>query len=281
MPGSILTISQHSMSYRIGLLSGLILLFTAHGHAQFGSLKTKLKPETVMAFQTYANAVEAGLNARWNGKAPYLQLDEDPAARERVMSGDLLVQAGIQHNPQSISDGLIHDWYGAVFIPNSTIARVLIVLQDFDHHSAIYPQVVKSKLIKRNGDDITGYWRLEQKGQMLPAVFDVTQTVHYKQIAPDKWTGLSHADNIQAVEDEGTKKEKTLPPGEGIGLMWKLYSYWTLQQTHNGVLAECRTVSLSRGIPGPVAWMIRPFINTIPRESMDSTLRNTRKASGE
>jgi hypothetical protein len=95
-------------------------------------------------------------------------------------------------------------------------------------------------------------------------------------MAPDKWIGISHADDIQAVENA-----KALPPGEGIGLMWKLYSYWTLQQVGSGVIAECRTVSLSRGVPGAVAWMIKPFVNTIPRESMDSTLRNTRRASGE
>jgi hypothetical protein len=192
------------------------------------------------------------------------------------MRGELWVQAELQPNPRAIPDGLIHDWYGDVFIPNTNLARVLNVLEDFNHHAAIYPQIVQSRLIKRNGNDFTGYWRLEEKGQMLPAVFDVTQTAHYQEIAPDKWFGVSHANDIRAVE-----KSKTLPPGEGIGLMWRLYSYWTLQQVNGGVLAECRTVSLSRGLPSAVAWMIRPLLNTIPRDSMGSTLKNTRKASGE
>ncbi len=255
--------------------SFLVLLSLPLG-AQFASLNTKLKPQTVAEFQDYTKQVEAGLHARWNGKSDFLQIDDDPPAHQKVMSGELFVKAELPHNPRSISDGLIHDWYGAVFIPNATLARVLSVLQDYDHHSTIYPQVIKSRLVKRDGNDVTGYWRVEEKGQMLPAVFDITQTTHYQQIAPDKWVGISHADDIQAVE-----KTKTLAPGEGMGLMWKLYSYWTLEQVGNGVVAECRTVSLSRGIPLTVAWMIRPFVNTIPRESMDSTLRNTRKASGE
>ncbi len=244
--------------------------------AQFGSLNTKLKPQTVVQFENYAHEVEASLKARWNGKSDFFQIDDDHAAHQRVMDGELWVKAETQPNPRSISNGLIHDWYGAVFIPNATLARVLTVLQDFDHHSSIYPQVVRSHLIKRDGNDFTGYWRIEQKGQMLPATFDVTQTAHYQQVGPGKWIGISHADDIQAVENA-----RTLPPGEGIGLMWKLYSYWTLEQVGQGVLAECRTVSLSRGVPSTVAWMIRPFMNTIPRESMDSTLRNTRRASGE
>jgi len=261
---------------RFILLGSLIAFLSLPVAAQFGSLNTRLKPQTVAQFEDYAHRVEASLNARWNGNASFLQIGDDPAARRRVMDGELWVKAETQPNPRSISNGLIHDWYGAVFIPNATLARVLTVLQDFDHHYRIYPQVTRSHLVKRDGNDFTGYWRIEQKGQMLPATFDVTQTAHYQQIGPGKWICMSHADDIQAVENA-----KTLPPGEGIGLMWKLYSYWTLEQVGNGVLAECRTVSLSRGVPSTVAWMIRPFMNTIPRESMDSTLRNTRRASGE
>ena len=254
-------------------------LFSGSCGAQFGPLKTKLKAQTEAEFKTYSNNVEAELNQRWSGKLQFLRIDGDPDARAKVMIGDVWIQAGVQPNPRPITDGLIHDWYGAVFIPNRTLAQVLGVLQDFDHHSSIYPPVVKSRLIQRTDSDVTGYWRLEQRGQVLPAVFDVTQTVHYRRIAPDKWVAESHADDIRAVEDAGAKNEKVLPPGEGLGLMWKLYSYWSLERVGDGVLAECRTVSLSRGVPGTLAWMIRPFINTVPHDSMDSTLRNTRKGS--
>jgi len=256
-------------------------VFGAPAEAEFSVLKTRLKPETEAGFQAYARQVESDLEKHWNGAGSFLELDRYPAERDQVMHGEVWIEAAVQPNPHPIYDGLIHDWYGAVFIPNSTLGRVIDVLQDFDHHSAIYPPVVKSRLIKRSASDVTGYWRLEEKGQMLPAVFDVTQTVHYRRIAPDKLVIVSHADDIRAVEDARSKNEKVLPPGEGIGLMWKLYSYWALQQVGSGVMAECRTVSLSRGVPASLAWMIRPLINSVPHDSMDSTLRNTRKASGE
>jgi hypothetical protein len=266
---------------RIGWIGGLALILHWHSFAQFGPLKTTLKPQTVAAFQVYTNQVEAQLRQRWTGQRAFLQLEENPAEKQKVLAGEMWIEPDLQPNPRAIPDGLIHDWYGAVYIPKSDVTRVLGVLQDFDHHAAIYPQVVRSRLIKRNGNEITGYWRLEQKGQVLPAVFDVVQTARYNKIAPGRWVEIAHADDIKAVEDQGSKKEKTLPPGEGMGLMWKLYSYWSLEQFGSGVVAECRTVSLSRGLPGSVAWMIRPFINTIPRDSMESTLANTRKASGE
>ncbi len=264
-----------------GFAGGLALLIHWYSFGQFGPLKATLKPQTITAFASYAEQVEGQLKQRWSGKRAFLQLDDDPAEKRKVLSGDLWVEPDLQPNPRAIPDGLIHDWYGAVYIPKSDVGRVLKVLQDFNHHAAIYPQVIKSHLIRRDGNAFTGYWRIEQKGQVLPAVFDVVQTARYNEIAPGKWEGVSHADDIQAVEAEGSSREKTLPAGEGMGLMWKLYSYWSLEQVGDGVLAECRTVSLSRGIPASVAWMIRPFINTIPRDSMQSTLENTRKASGE
>jgi hypothetical protein len=44
------------------------------------------------------------------------------------------------------------------------------------------------------------------------------------------------------------------------------------------VLAECRTLSLSRNIPIAVSWAIKPFIQSLPSESLSSTLSNTRSA---
>lgn len=262
---------------RTTVAAGFVMAFLSlRGEAQFGSLNTKLKPETVTEFSDYASHVEADLRARWSGKGNFLQIDDDAEARQKVLKGELWVKTESRPGPVAISHGLIHDWYGAVFIPNTRVEHVLSVLEDFDRHSSIYPQVVKSHLIKRSGHDVTGYWRIEEKGQMLPAMFDMTQTAHYQEVVPGKWFGIAHADDVQAVQNS-----KILPAGEGMGLMWKFYSYWTLEQTGNGVLAECRSVSLSRGVPSTVAWMIRPLLNTIPRDSMDSTLRNTRKASGE
>jgi hypothetical protein len=257
-----------------------MLLAGLPASAQFAPLRTKLKPNTQAEFQAYVRQVESELESRWDGKLSFLRINEDPDALQKVKNGEVWIGAGVHPNPRTISDGLIHDWFGAVFIPNKSIQQVLDVLQDFEHHASIYPPVIRSRLISHKGDYVTGYWRLEEKGQVLPAVFDVTQTVHYREISPDKWTVESHANDIRAVEDAGSKNEKVFPPGEGDGLMWKLYSYWSIEKVNKGIIAECRTVSLSRGIPAGLGWMVKPFVNAIPRNSMDSTLRSTRKASG-
>ena len=45
--------------------------------------------------------------------------------------------------------------------------------------------------------------------------------------------------------------------------------------------AECRTVSLSRSIPFALRFVVRPFVESMPRESLVSTLEGVRKAARE
>jgi len=240
---------------------------------------TKLQPQTVREFEAYAHKVEQQLDMHWRGQQTFIAVDANPSERDDALKGDLLVHPGTPDNPVAISNGLIHDWVGTVFIPNTSLSKVLTVLQDFDHHSEIYPSVIRSRLIRRDDDVLTGYWRLERKQGPLTVVLDVEEQVQYHEIAPSKWIGRAYANNISEVENPGKPNEKKLPPDDGSGFLWRLYGYWSLEATKGGVLAECRTLSLSRSIPAAVAWAIKPFVNTLPRESLTMTLQATRSAA--
>jgi hypothetical protein len=256
----------------------LFFLLWLVGCPMCSQFETRLQPATASAFESYVKSAERGLDARWSGDAPFLSLDVSPDDMRRLMKGDLLVRPADTPNPHDIPDGLIHDWVGAVYIPNTTVDQVVAVLQDFDHHSKIYPEVIRSRLVNRQGNDLSGYWRLERKQPFVPAVFDVQQEAHYKEVAPGKWICRAYANDIREVQDAGSSKEKDFPLGEGLGLLWRLNAFWSLQASGSGVLAECRTISMSRGIPSGMGWIIRPFIQNVPRESLSSTLQNTRRS---
>jgi hypothetical protein len=244
--------------------------------AQF---QTTLQPATIKEFSVYAKKIEQDLESRWEGKRAFLSIDEMPSDRRKVLSGELLIEPGSAQNPVSISKGLIHDWRGDVFIPHTDMKKVLTVLQDFDRHHEIYPEIIQSKLIRRNGEDFRGYWRLKQTNPLLPVALDVLQDAHYKEIGPGKWICRAYANEIAEIDNPGTSKEEKLPPGRGDGFLWRLYGYWSLQTVNGGVLAECRSLSLSRDIPLALAWAIKPLIQNVPRASLESTLRNTRSAA--
>lgn len=260
------------------LLTFVFLSSVAPAYAQF---TTQLQPQTVNEFDRYARKAEQQLAARWHGEREFLSTDDDSSMRAKIVAGDLLIVPGTPDNPVGISNGLIHDWVGTVFIPNTSMAKVLAILQDFDRHSRIYPNIIRSRLIRHDGNDVVGFWRLERKDPVLPVVLDVEQQAHYDEVRPGKWTCKAYAKNISEVENSGTLREKKLPPGEGRGFLWRLYAYWSLQTTNGGVIGECRTLSLSRSVPLSVAWAIRPFVQSLPRESLAATLRNTRSAAAK
>ena len=80
------------------------------------------------------------------------------------------------------------------------------------------------------------------------------------------------------MENAGSPKEKVLPPDTGYGFLWRLNSYWRFQERDSGVCTECRAISLARDVPLGLAWIIKPIIQNLPKESLIKTLDSTRQA---
>lgn len=244
-----------------------------------GILSTHLNPQADKDFQTYITKVESELGQRWSSNKDFLEIESSPEEVKRVMQGEVVVRASVPNTPVAVHDGLVHDWTGDVFIPNTTVTKVVKLLQDFDHDSEVYPEIVRSHLIQRTDNHVTGYWRVERKAPMVDVVLDVYNNTQYREVAGGRWICEAYTDKIQQVEDAGTPREKLLPPGEGYGFLWRMNNYWTFETRDGGVLIECRNVSLSRALPGAVNWLISGMVKEQPKISMTSTLKETRKAA--
>jgi hypothetical protein len=57
-----------------------------------------------------------------------------------------------------------------------------------------------------------------------------------------------------------------------------LYAYWFIEETEDGVFVESVSVSLSRQIPFGLGWVVKPFVTSLPRESLEGMLQATRVA---
>ena len=118
---------------------------------------------------------------------------------------------------------------------------------------------------------------MERKQQFVPAVFDIQQDAYYKEVAPGRWICRAYANDIREVQDAGTKKEQDFPPGQGLGLLWRMNAFWSIeaqgQRRVGGMPNHFPFAQHSSGM----GWMIKPFIQNVPRESLTSTLPNTRK----
>jgi len=239
---------------------------------------------TIEVFDQYVTKAEARITQS-RGKADSfsamnaLAPEQRASMMARLTQGEVVVEKQGE-TPSQISGGRIHDWVGTMLVPKTNIAQVLALIQDYDHSSRYYaPDVVESRLVSLRGDDFKVFMRLK-KQKVITVVLDTEYDVHYGRLDPAHQYSTSRSTRISEIAEPGTPGEHALPAGHDHGFMWRLNSYWAFEQLDDGVLVECEAISLTRDIPSGLGWMIGPFVNSIPRESLQFTLEATRKAIG-
>jgi hypothetical protein len=238
----------------------------------------QLKQETLAAFQSYVGEAEAAMQPVLEGRAPFLWANDSADRGRRVRKGEIPAQLWSDQSPAHVPSGLIHDWIGAAYIAGTTMAKTLALVQDYDNHKNIYkPDVMDSRLISHHGHDFSIYLRLLKK-KIITVVLDTYHDVHYQRVNDDQWFCRSYTTRIAEVDDAGTPKEKIYPPDTGYGFMWRLNSYWRFATDGDGLIVECRAISLTRDVPFGLGFIIEPIVKNLPRESLVNTLSSTRHA---
>lgn len=244
----------------------------------------RLTSQTEEAFARYVRATETRINQELAGRGRFLSIDSLPRPSRDQAYADLRNgQIAIQQTQRSdlaaaisVPRGLIHDWTGIVFIPGVSMAQVISVLQDYEHASQYYgPQVVKSRLLEHSGNDFRVFLRLKQI-QIVTVVLDSEYSVHYAFLDSVRAFSRSYSTRIAEVENAGEAQERELPVGDDNGFLWRLYSYWRFYQSEDGAFVQCNAISLTRNVPAGLGWLIRPFLETIPGDSLRFTLEATR-----
>jgi hypothetical protein len=238
----------------------------------------QLNPRTLQAFDAYIHHAETEMEQTLHGKGPFLWSERTPERAQEVSRGQIVVQSWSGQGRVKVPSGLIHDWIAAVFIPNSTIKKIFAVIQQYDNHKNIYkPEVIDSKLIRRDGNDFQIYLRLVKK-KIITVVLDTDHHVHYRPVDRARWVCRSYTTRIAEVENAGSRDEQVSKPDTGYGFLWRLYSLWRFQERDAGVVVECRAISLTRDVPFGLGWVIEPIIQKLPKESLLNTLEATRRA---
>lgn len=241
-----------------------------------------LQPHTAAAFDRYVQAIEAGMPNR----SAFLWIDrgEEPARRashDALAHGERLI-APMDRDVTGVSreapDGLIHHWIGTVFVPGATIDSTLALLQDYNRHASIYaPAVSRSTLRSHDGSTFRMHLRFTMT-RILTVVVDTENEAVFERPAPDRASSRIHSTRVAEVENPGTPNERELPVGHDGGYLWRLNTYWRLLQRDGGVYVQCESISLTRDIPFGLGWVVKPFVTSLPKDSLAFTLETTRNA---
>lgn len=261
------------MKIRSGLLVLSLLLAVSASRAN------DLKPETLRAWEEYVQSVNAQLQSRLNSDRHFLRVEEAPDQVSRLIQGQILVEPAAKDGHERVPHGLIHDWYGAVFVPSATIQDVLFVLGDYDRYQEFYrPTVVNSKLLEETSEDQKFSLLMLSKVLFVTVALNGQYESHITCVDERSCYIISYSTQTQQIKDYGRPDERTLPPDQGDGYLWRLYGITSMEERDGGVFIENESIGLSRDIPASVRWLVNPIVSHLPRNSITTGLRQTRDA---
>jgi hypothetical protein len=273
---------QHSMRrlYIIRVFSALLLAGVLCPSVSAAELKQK----TAAAFDHYVAATEARFASELRPGGTFLYIDAmNPEARrqayDQLKRGEILVEKLETKAPgvsPDVPDGIVHHWVGLIFIPGATLARTLPIVKDYDRRAELYkPDVSASRTLAHNGDDFKMFLRLHQK-RFTTVDFNTTYDVHWGSVDASKVYSNSIGTRIAEVKDPAKPDGEELPVGTGHGYLWRLNTYWRFEEKDGGVYLQCEALSLTRDIPTGLGWLLKPLVTSIPRQSLNRALGQTR-----
>lgn len=246
----------------------------------------ELQQRTVEAFDRYVHATETRMDAELGDADRFLWVATLPAA-ERAARLATLARGGLVIEPLTttdhgrridIPDGLVHHWMGLAFLPGVRLEQAVALLQDYDRHGVIYqPRIARSALHAADGDRFRFHLRFLMT-KVITVVIDSEHEARFARPSPDRAYSRIVSTRLAEVEHPGTAEERQKPIGRDGGYLWRLNSYWRFLERDGGTYLQCESLSLTRGIPLGLGWVIGPFVTSLPRESLEFTLVTTRRA---
>lgn len=227
----------------------------------------------VAGFNNYVGALEAQLAAQHQHSAGFIAL-ADPAAQTeaRLRRGELVIE-NLTQAKSDLPGATIYHWRGTAFVPGATAADFERLMRDFPGYPRIYsPQVISARVLSRNRNRYQVAMRVKQK-HVITVVMDSNYDVEFAQLDASHGWSISRSTRIDEIENG-----HVLSPADQHGFLWRLNTYWTFEQRDGGLYMQIESVSLTRSIPIGLGWAVGPFVQSVPRESLEFTLRATRDA---
>jgi len=225
-------------------------------------------------FNTYIRQVEGRLEQQHRSASGFL-VSEDS---KRLRGGEPMIEQVTPPSGSDLPGAMLHHWRGTAFVAGARAADFERLMKDFGAYPARYaPQVVRARIISHEDDHFQVTMRVRQK-HVITVMMDTAYDVTFGRLDAQHGYSLSRSTQISEIESSGSPKERALSSGEEHGFLWRLNTYWSYQEDDGGLYMQIESVSLSRSVPAGLGWAIKPFVESVPRESLEFTLQATCKA---
>jgi hypothetical protein len=261
-------------SRKISMICGFLLFLDA------SRLLGEPTPAAVFAFNTYSKTVESRLAQQHRSPGAFLApAASDPESAEtRLRQGELIIEQLTPSTGADFSGALLHHWRGTAFAAGAKAADFERLMRDFNAYPQHFsPQVLQARVLTQSGDRMQASMRVRQR-HVITVVMDTTYDIAFGQLDVQHGYSISESTRIAEIASPGTGAERTLNATEEHGFLWRLNTYWSYEERDGGLYLQIEAVSLTRSIPRGLGWAVRPYVESIPRESLEFTLRSACKA---
>jgi hypothetical protein len=235
-------------------------------------------PAAVAGFNSYIAQLESRLGRQHSSPAGFLASFN----AAHVRGGEVDIEQITPASGSTFPGAMLHHWRGTAFVPGVRAADLERLLCDYSRYPQVYsPQVMTARVLAHDGNHFQTMLRISQK-HVITVVLDTTYDIRFFPAAaePDGQSGahgynISHSTRIAEIAAPGTAIEHALDSNHEHGFLCRLNTYWSWEERDGGLYMQIETVSLTRSVPTGLGWAIGPFINSIPHESLEFTLRST------
>jgi len=227
-----------------------------------------LKSETVEAWNSYIKIAKSRIQT---------SADKDESGN-RVSPGKPVVYP-VAHTPETVPGGLIHDWMGRLFVADTTVSAVILMMRDYRHyHDFFRPGVITASPLDCNG--LQDHFTVVFTGKSLGAdsALEGEYTSTYVPVDGTHWYSVSETTHMREIEHFGAADQRVLPEGEGRGFIWKLFTSTSFAERDGGVSINVEAIALSRDVPSSLRWIAMPIVRRVSKSSLVTTLQQTSEA---
>lgn len=232
------------------------------------------------AFDSYTHEVETRLAAQHRSAAGFLGVADSIAPTvARLRAGDLIIEKLTPPvNSFAEQGAMLHHWRGTAFVRGATAADFERLMRDFSSYPRHFaPEVERASATALPGGDLLASMRVRQR-HVITVVMDTSYDVRFGQLDVRHGYSISRSTRIAEIAGAGTKSEHALSAADEHGFLWRLDTYWSYEERDGGLYMQIESVSLTRSIPRGLGWAIGPFVESVPRESLEFTLRSAANA---
>jgi hypothetical protein len=236
-------------------------------------------PQAASAFNAYVSEVESRLDRQHRSQEGFVVLAaHDSQSAQRLRKGELVVERLTPSPEVAMPGAMLHHWRGTVFLAGAKAADLEPILRDFNTYPQHFaPQVLKASSLSQGNDSLQSKMRIRQK-HILTVVMDMNFDVIFGRLDPQHEFSSSRSTRVAEIASAGSPSEHALSPADDHGFLWRLNTYWTWEERDGGLYMQIESISMTRSIPRGLGWSLGPFVESVPRESLEFTLRSAENA---